>query len=136
MEGIKTSVSVDIDKQLLLKFKSICILKETTMSEEVEKMVREWVQKSEGSAAPKPAESTPEGTGAPVEEAQAPGAQAPSSEGKQAPDVSSEAEAPSKTSEMSSEGAAPDTSPMEGEMPSGEATPEKPKKKNKWIPGL
>jgi hypothetical protein len=48
MDGSKTSVSVDVDKQLLLKFKSLCVLKEVTMSEEIEKMVREWVQNNEG----------------------------------------------------------------------------------------
>jgi hypothetical protein len=51
MEG-KSSVSVDIDKQLLLKFKSICVLKELTMSGEIEKMVRQWVSEHDGSAAP------------------------------------------------------------------------------------
>ncbi len=48
MDVNKTSVSVDVDKQLLLKFKSLCVLKEVTMSEEIEKMIREWVQNNEG----------------------------------------------------------------------------------------
>lgn len=39
----KTSLSVDIDKELLLKFKSMCVLREHTMSEEIETMVRDWV---------------------------------------------------------------------------------------------
>ena len=74
MDGPKASVSVDIDKQLLLKFKSMCVLKETTMSEEIEKLVRDWVAKDgntqmlQGSqqaqpaaAQNPPAEATPEG---------------------------------------------------------------------------
>ncbi len=48
--GRKASISVDIDKEILLKFKSLCILKETTMSEEIEKMVREWVADNKGSS--------------------------------------------------------------------------------------
>ena len=58
----KSSISVDIDKQLLLKFKSICVLKELTMSGEIEKMVRDWVTENEGSAPPEsaPAPEPPE----------------------------------------------------------------------------
>jgi len=48
-EGPKASVSVDVDKQLLLKFKSMCVLKEVTMSEEIEKMIKEWVEKNKNS---------------------------------------------------------------------------------------
>lgn len=47
------SLSVEIDKELLLKFKSLCVLKEHTMSEEIEKMISDWVSinQSPGSAA-------------------------------------------------------------------------------------
>jgi hypothetical protein len=48
MEGEKASVSVDVDKRLLLKFKSMCVLREVTMSEEIEKMIGEWIRKKGG----------------------------------------------------------------------------------------
>ena len=61
MEGKeKSSLSVDIDKELLLKFKSMCVLREHTMSEEIEKMISDWVELNKGepasprTGAPKP----------------------------------------------------------------------------------
>ena len=43
MEKEKSSLSVEIDKDLLLKFKSMCVLREHTMAEEIEKMISDWV---------------------------------------------------------------------------------------------
>jgi hypothetical protein len=56
-EREKASTTVEIDKELLLKFKSICVLREVTMSDEIEEMVREWVARNEGAgpAAPETA---------------------------------------------------------------------------------
>lgn len=53
-ESEKASTTVEIDKELLLKFKSICVLNELTMSEVIEEMVRGWVSKNEGKKPPKP----------------------------------------------------------------------------------
>ncbi len=55
-EREKASTTVEIDKEILLKFKSICVLKEVTMSDEIEDMVRDWVSRNEGAepAAPEP----------------------------------------------------------------------------------
>lgn len=74
MEEPKTPLSVDIEKQILLKFKSMCVLKETTMSEEVESLIREWVQKNDGTTAQKPeqpssTEQRPAGTTPPSTDA-------------------------------------------------------------------
>ena len=59
-EREKASTTVEIDKELLLKFKSLCVLKEVTMSDEIEKMVRDWVARNEGAkpAAPEPGGET------------------------------------------------------------------------------
>jgi hypothetical protein len=51
-EKEKASTTVDIDKELLLKFKSICVLKEVTMSDIIEELVREWVAKNETKPGP------------------------------------------------------------------------------------
>ena len=71
-EKEKSSLSVDIDKELLLKFKSMCVLREHTMSEEIEKMIADWVELNRGEpispesgtpkpdAQPKQAEQPPE----------------------------------------------------------------------------
>ena len=42
-EKEKASLSVDINKDTLLKFKSMCVLREHTMGEEIEKMITDWV---------------------------------------------------------------------------------------------
>ena len=64
-EKQKSSLSVDIDKEILLKFKSMCVLREHTMSEEIEKMISDWVELNKGEPASpgrastsKPAEQT------------------------------------------------------------------------------
>ena len=59
----KASTTVEIDKEILLKFKSICVLKEVTMSDEIEEMVRDWVARNEGAepAAPEPSGETEQG---------------------------------------------------------------------------
>jgi len=65
-EKEKSSLSVDIDKELVLKFKSMCVLREHTMSEEIEKMISDWVELNKGeprspeSGTPKPTEHPPE----------------------------------------------------------------------------
>jgi hypothetical protein len=73
-EKERSSLSVDIDKELLLKFKSMCVLREHTMSEEIEKMISDWVELNKGEpirarssahkpdkqAQAKPAEQSPE----------------------------------------------------------------------------
>ena len=50
-EKEKSSLSVDIDKDILLKFKSMCVLREHTMSEEIEKMISDWVELNKGEPA-------------------------------------------------------------------------------------
>jgi len=54
-EKQKSSLSVDIDKEILLKFKSMCVLREHTMSEEIEKMISDWVELNKGE--PRPTDS-------------------------------------------------------------------------------
>jgi hypothetical protein len=39
----KTTTTIEIDKELFLKFKALCVLKELKISGEIEKMVRSWV---------------------------------------------------------------------------------------------
>ena len=46
-EKERSTLSVEVDKELLLKFKSMCVLREHTMSEEIEKMISDWVQLNE-----------------------------------------------------------------------------------------
>ena len=50
MEKEKATTTVEIDKDLFLRFKSLCVLKETTMSEEIEKLVGDWVDKNKNTA--------------------------------------------------------------------------------------
>ncbi len=78
-EREKASTTVEIDKELLLKFKSLCVLKEVTMSDEIEEMVRDWVARNEGAkpAAPEPGGETAQGD-------ESPPAQKPK---KKAPDI-------------------------------------------------
>ncbi len=40
----KTTTTIEIDKELFLKFKSLCVLRELKISGEIEKMIREWVE--------------------------------------------------------------------------------------------
>lgn len=66
MERERASTTVEIDKELLLKFKSICVLNELTMSEVIEEMIRDWVSKNEGrkhSHRPEPAEESSQEAG-------------------------------------------------------------------------
>ena len=51
-EKEKASTTVDIEKELLLKFKSICVLKEVTMSDIIEELIRGWVAKNESKDGP------------------------------------------------------------------------------------
>jgi hypothetical protein len=63
MEREKASTTVEVDKELLLKFKSMCVLNELTMSEVIEETIREWVKKNRGrkhSPGPEPAGEAPQ----------------------------------------------------------------------------
>ena len=51
-EKEKASTTVDIEKELLLKLKSICVLKEVTMSDIIEELMREWVAKNDTETGP------------------------------------------------------------------------------------
>jgi hypothetical protein len=63
MDEEKASLSVEIDKEILLKFKSMCVLREHTMAEEIEKMISDWVSLNQNpdqaAPKPKPAEQPP-----------------------------------------------------------------------------
>ena len=39
----KTTTTIEIDKELFLKFKALCVLRELKISGEIEKMIRGWV---------------------------------------------------------------------------------------------
>lgn len=56
------SLSVEIDKELLLKFKSLCVLKEHTMSEEIEKMISDWVSINQEPGSPAEGKAPEEAT--------------------------------------------------------------------------
>ncbi len=42
-ESGKTTTTIEIDKELFLKFKALCVLRELKISGEIEKMIRLWV---------------------------------------------------------------------------------------------
>lgn len=42
----KTTTTIEVDKELFLKFKALCVLRELKISSEIEKMIREWVGKN------------------------------------------------------------------------------------------
>jgi hypothetical protein len=42
-ESGKTTTTIEIDKELFLKFKALCVLRELKISGEIEKMIRSWV---------------------------------------------------------------------------------------------
>ena len=67
-EREKATLSVEIDKELLLRFKSMCVLRERTMSEEIEHMLRDWVELNQNPdqktpVSLKPQQKTPEPEG-------------------------------------------------------------------------
>jgi len=65
-EREKATLSVEIDKELLLRFKSMCVLRERTMSEEIEHMLRDWVELNHDQktvVSPKPQQKNPEPEG-------------------------------------------------------------------------
>ena len=37
------TTTIEVNKELFLKFKSICVLRELKLSEIIEKMIRKWV---------------------------------------------------------------------------------------------
>ncbi len=41
------TTTIEIDKELFLKFKALCVLKELKISAEIEKMIRRWVEEAE-----------------------------------------------------------------------------------------
>ncbi len=43
------TTTIEIDKELFLKFKALCVLKELKISGEIEKMIRKWVEEAEAS---------------------------------------------------------------------------------------
>jgi hypothetical protein len=43
-ESGKTTTTIEIDKELFLKFKALCVLRELKISGEIEKMIRSWVE--------------------------------------------------------------------------------------------
>ncbi len=40
----KTTTTIEVDKELFLKFKALCVLRELKISSEIEKMIRSWVE--------------------------------------------------------------------------------------------
>jgi hypothetical protein len=41
--GEKLTTTIEVDKDLFLKFKALCVLKEAKMSSIIEEMIRKWV---------------------------------------------------------------------------------------------
>ena len=41
------TTTIEVNKELFLKFKAICVLKELKLSGEIEKMIRGWVEENE-----------------------------------------------------------------------------------------
>jgi len=39
----KTTTTIEIDKELFLKFKALCVLRELKISGEIEKLINSWV---------------------------------------------------------------------------------------------
>ncbi|MGC9310496.1 MAG: hypothetical protein ACP5E4_02100 [Candidatus Aenigmatarchaeota archaeon] len=42
----KLTTTIEVDKDLFLKFKALCVLKEIKMSSIIEEMIRQWVDDS------------------------------------------------------------------------------------------
>jgi hypothetical protein len=40
----KLTTTIEVDKELFLKFKALCVLKESKMSSVIEEMIRGWVE--------------------------------------------------------------------------------------------
>jgi len=50
-EGPQTiTTTIEVEKELFLKFKALCVLKELKISGEIEKLIRGWVEEAEKSA--------------------------------------------------------------------------------------
>lgn len=41
------TTTIEIEKELFLKFKALCVLKELKISAEIERMIRKWVEEAE-----------------------------------------------------------------------------------------
>ena len=47
-EGPETiTTTIEVNKELFLRFKALCVLKELKLSGEIEKMIRKWVDEME-----------------------------------------------------------------------------------------
>ncbi len=44
------TTTIEIEKELFLKFKALCVLKEMKISGEIEKLIRRWVEEAERAA--------------------------------------------------------------------------------------
>lgn len=42
------TTTIEVNKEIFLKFKAICVLKELKLSGEIEKMIKGWVDDNEG----------------------------------------------------------------------------------------
>jgi hypothetical protein len=43
--GEKITTTIEVDKELFLKFKSLCVLKQLKMSGVIEESIKNWVEK-------------------------------------------------------------------------------------------
>jgi predicted transcriptional regulator len=43
--GEKITTTIEVDKELFLKFKSLCVLKQLKMSGVIEEAIKNWVEK-------------------------------------------------------------------------------------------
>ena len=41
------TTTIEVEKELFLKFKALCVLKELKISGEIEKLIRRWVEEAE-----------------------------------------------------------------------------------------
>ena len=51
-----TVTTIEVEKELFLKFKALCVLKELKMSAQIEKMIRQWVDENATDLSGQPAE--------------------------------------------------------------------------------
>ena len=45
--GETITTTIEVDKELFLKFKALCVLKELKISGEIEKLIGKWVEDAE-----------------------------------------------------------------------------------------
>ncbi len=46
-ENETITTTIEVNKELFLKFKALCVLKELKISAEIEKLIRKWVEETE-----------------------------------------------------------------------------------------